>query len=193
MSKDRPQNNREAAERTAAAEDGKGFFARWMQRKTRASTGKQQKKQVADVERPMTILESDTGSVTTLAQVTDAETPPLETLDENSDVSAFFSPKVSDSLRRLALRRLFHLPAFNLTDGLDDYAEDYHGFAELGDIITADMRHQMQRLATEAQKQPHEKTSKSQAKPDSAGAPAANDTAEPRNASQTETGEAKKA
>lgn len=78
------------------------------------------------------------------------ELPPLESLQEHSDVSGFLSPEVSRDLRRLALKKLFHLPKFNITDGLDDYDEDYRNFAALGDIITADMRHHLQRAAEEA-------------------------------------------
>jgi hypothetical protein len=73
----------------------------------------------------------------------DADMPPLETLNEHSDYSGFFSSKVSEELRRLALRKLFHSPVFNVTDGLDDYAEDYTTFAKLGNIVTHDMRRMM--------------------------------------------------
>jgi CobQ-like glutamine amidotransferase family enzyme len=69
--------------------------------------------------------------------------PPVETLNEHSDYSGFFSSKVSEELRRLALRKLFHSPVFNVTDGLDDYAEDYTTFAKLGNIVTHDMRRMM--------------------------------------------------
>ncbi len=75
---------------------------------------------------------------------TDADMPPLESINENSDVSDFFSSGVSDHLRQTALRRLFHLPKFNVVDGLDDYADDFTSFAALGDIITADMRHRLE-------------------------------------------------
>lgn len=75
--------------------------------------------------------------------------PPVESLNADSNYAAFLSPNVSEELRRIALRKLFHLPHLNITDGLDDYAEDYHGFTALGDIITADMRHQMERRAEE--------------------------------------------
>lgn len=77
----------------------------------------------------------------------DAETPSIELLDEDSDYSVFFSPKVREEVRRAALRRLFQMPKFNLRDGLDDYDEDYHLFETLGNVITADMRHQIKRLA----------------------------------------------
>ncbi len=37
------------------------------------------------------------------------------------------------------------MAAFNIRDGLDDYDEDFTFFEPLGDTITADMRHQMER------------------------------------------------
>ena len=54
------------------------------------------------------------------------------------------SSGVSDKLRNLALRKLFHAPIFNIRDGLDEYDGDYTSFEKLGDIVTADMRHQME-------------------------------------------------
>jgi hypothetical protein len=75
----------------------------------------------------------------------DDDMPPLETLGQESDVSAFFSPRVSETLRRAALRRIFHQPSFNVTDGLDDYAADYRHLTPLGDIVTSDMRLQLER------------------------------------------------
>ena len=76
---------------------------------------------------------------------TDADMQPIESLQPDSDYAAFLSPKVSEKLRRMALRKLFQLPHFNICDGLDDYAEDYRNFAPLGDIVTADMRHRLER------------------------------------------------
>ena len=68
--------------------------------------------------------------------------PPLESLGEDSDYSGFLSPEVSDKLRQTALRKLFHGKAFNIVDGLDDYDDDFITALPLGDIVTADMRHQ---------------------------------------------------
>ncbi len=73
--------------------------------------------------------------------LTDADMPPLETLEFGSDFSGFLSPDVSDPVRRAALRKLFHSSELNIVDGLDDYAEDYATFSPLGAIVTADMRH----------------------------------------------------
>ena len=76
--------------------------------------------------------------------LTDADMEPVEELTENSDFSKFMSPGVSDELRNLALRKMFQVPYFNIRDGLDEYDEDYTTFEKLGDIVTADMRHQME-------------------------------------------------
>lgn len=81
--------------------------------------------------------------------LTDADMPPLESLTEDADYSGFLSAGVSAGLRRLALRKLFHSKAFNVIDGLDDYAEDFTQFAKLGNVVTQDMRH---RLAVEAER-----------------------------------------
>lgn len=76
----------------------------------------------------------------------DEDMPPIESLDENADVSAFFSPRVSGALRKQALRKLFRGPKFNVIDLLDDYIDDYRNFPPLGDIVTADMKHAAERL-----------------------------------------------
>jgi len=81
---------------------------------------------------------------------TDADMPPLESLTVDSDYSGFMSAKVSEALRRAALRKLFHSTELNVIDELDDYAEDFTTFTALGDLVTADMRH---RLEVEARKQ----------------------------------------
>lgn len=76
----------------------------------------------------------------------DDDMPAIETLGEESDFSAFMSPRVSASLRKQALRKLFRSPKFNVISELDDYIEDYRNFPALGDIVTADMKHAAARL-----------------------------------------------
>jgi hypothetical protein len=56
--------------------------------------------------------------------LTDADMPDIDSLAEDSDFTGFMSPGVSDELRNLALRKLFHAPVFNIRDGLDEYDED---------------------------------------------------------------------
>ncbi len=91
---------------------------------------------------------------------TDADMPPLDSLNQDSDYSAFLSPKVSLQLRQAALRQLFRQPKFNVETCLDDFQDDFQNFAPLGDIVTTDMRYmtkvkarreaERQRLAAEA-------------------------------------------
>jgi len=116
-----------------------GFGTRWSRRKL--ETQKQQQE---------LNNESQTESLDDKPVLTDADMPPIESLNEESDYSGFLSPEVSDGLRKQALRKLFLGSGFNVCDGLDDYDEDYTSFAKLGDIVTADMRHQME---MEARKQ----------------------------------------
>jgi hypothetical protein len=77
-------------------------------------------------------------------ELTDADMPDIESLNEDSDFSGFMSAGVSDELRNLALRKLFKAPVFNIRDGLDEYDEDYTYFEKLGDIVTCDMKHQIE-------------------------------------------------
>lgn len=76
--------------------------------------------------------------------LTDEDMPDIESLTPESDYTDFLSPGVSDALRKLALRKLFHSEAFNIRDGLDEYDGDYTQFEKLGDIVTSDMQHQVE-------------------------------------------------
>lgn len=76
----------------------------------------------------------------------DEDMPAIETLGEDSDFSAFMSPRVSAALRKQALRQLFRSPKFNVISELDDYIDDYRNFPALGDIVTSDMKHAAARL-----------------------------------------------
>ena len=76
--------------------------------------------------------------------LTDADMPDIDSLTFDSVFSDFMSPGVSEELRKLALRKLFHSDVFNIRDGLNEYDDDYTQFEKLGDIVTADMHHQME-------------------------------------------------
>jgi len=51
--------------------------------------------------------------------------PPIDQLTPESDFRPFMDPRVPEALRRVALRKLFADPHFNVQDMLDDFAEDY--------------------------------------------------------------------
>lgn len=77
----------------------------------------------------------------------DKDMPDIDTLDEESDYTGFLSSGVSEELRKVALRKLFQGSSFNICDGLDDYDEEFTSFEKLGDIVTADMRFQLEEEA----------------------------------------------
>ena len=64
-------------------------------------------------------------AVTPATQAKPPELPPVEGLNMDSDFRGFLHPKVDESLRRAALKKLFHEPHFNVMDGLDTYIDDY--------------------------------------------------------------------
>ena len=125
-----------------------GFLSRWSRRK-QAQAG--QDAAIA----PLSPTEDERQP----PALTDEDMPPLETLDENSDFSAFMSPEVSDGLRNLALRKLFHGAGFTARDGLDDYDDDFTSFVKLGDLITSDMKFRMRQVVEAEEGQATEQTS----------------------------------
>jgi len=55
----------------------------------------------------------------------DVELPSIDSLDFSSDFTRFLQPKVEESMKRAALKKLFHSGQFNAMDGLDVYIDDY--------------------------------------------------------------------
>ncbi len=106
------------------AEDLSAFVRRWSQRKQ------------AESRTPSPPAEAAPPVGPGASEAAAAEPPPdLETLSESSDVSAFLGPKVGEELRRLAFRKLFHMPKFNIRDGLDDYDDDYRAIGVVGSAL----------------------------------------------------------
>ena len=143
--KDRQSRSADPAEPPDPTARKERFIARWSRRKTSARVEEDKQPVAAGVadETSQRFVTAPTG----IAEKTDADMPPIESLDADSDYAQFLSPGVSEQLRRAALRKLFHHPRYNVMDGLDTYIADLRSFTPLGDTITADMRHQMERLA----------------------------------------------
>ena len=115
-------------------QDQQGFLQRWSRRKQDSLN---QRDETATAAPP----------AESAPLPTDEDMPPIESLTEESDFTGFLSPNVSEELRKLALRKLFHGAAFNVRDGLDDYDQDFTNFAKLGDVMTADLRYRLEREA----------------------------------------------
>lgn len=153
------EDNRSKAATEAATDtidESEPFLSRWSRRKAQAREGidpgepepTARPEPAGDVDggELRDAGESDGDSDSDPAPAPEAaELPPLESLDEDSDYSAFLAGDVAPDLQRQALRKLFHSPKFNLRDGLDDYDLDYSNPAPLGNVITAEMRHRIER------------------------------------------------
>jgi len=118
------------------------FLARWSRRKVAEEQGATQEETVA-------LQQTGTPDEEPASELTDADMPPLESLDEDSDFAPFLSTGVSDGLRQQALRILFGQSVFNITDGLNDYDEDFTEFTKLGNVITHEMKRALQRELAE--------------------------------------------
>jgi len=127
------------------------FLARWSRRKLEARTGSiDDSAEVLQTEEPQAIPPV---AAPPERELTDADMPSLDSLTADSDFTPFMSPGVSDGLRRLALRKLFSQPSFNITDGLNDYDEDFTQFAGLGNIVTHEMKRLLKREQAAAEGQ----------------------------------------
>ena len=52
--------------------------------------------------------------------------PPVDKLTPESDFTGFMHPKVDDALRRVALKKLFSDPHFNIPDPFEPYSRDFN-------------------------------------------------------------------
>lgn len=131
------------------------FLARWARRKAAVDSADGESAgadSAAAHELPAVAGDASLSAGETSAPaLTDADMPPLDSLDEGSDFSGFLSPGVSEALRRRALRKLFACAVFNNRDGLDDYDDDFRHFPPLGAHITSDMKHRMEMEAERAE------------------------------------------
>ncbi len=95
--------------KTPGQEEGEPFLSRWSRRKkeAREQSPEPARERAVDPESPA------------------PELPPIDQLTPESDFRAFFHPKVDESVRRAALKKLFSDPHFNVMDGLDTYIDDY--------------------------------------------------------------------
>ncbi len=138
--------HRGSADAPASGEREHSFLRRWSRRKSQVQARDPDRTaQDADV---AAAGEAESARVEDpRAQPTDADMPPVESLGEGSDYRGFLSSRVSASLRRAALRKLFQSPRFNVRDGLDDYDGDYTRYTPLhDDTQTAHAKFQAARL-----------------------------------------------
>ena len=130
-------------------DDELGALGRWSQRKRRAARGELLEDEPVVEERPSHSAADAAPADAGESELTDADMPPIESIDAQTDLAGFLSPKVSEALRREALRRYFHLPDVHVVDRMNEYEGDYRSFQPLGDLVPEEMK---RKLAHEAER-----------------------------------------
>jgi hypothetical protein len=80
--------------------------------------------------------------------------PPIDKLTPDSDFAAFMNPKVKDELRRLALKKLFGDPHFNVPDPFEPYSRDWTVGEPIPPELLATLNQARTLLFTEQDKKP---------------------------------------
>ena len=127
--------------------DERSFLSRWSRRKALRQEELDDEVLVGTEE---TVTKTVDSAEESPPSPTDEDMPAVESLGADDNYGDCLSPKVSEQLRKAALRKLFPGARFNIRDGLDDYDEDFTYFEPLGDIVTADMRHREEMLERKA-------------------------------------------
>lgn len=102
------------------AKETEPFLARWSRRKREGDAAEH-----APAPAPAPAPGAAKPSVATAADAPLPELPPVDQLTPESDFRPFMDARVPEALRRVALKKLFADPHFNVQDMLDDFAEDY--------------------------------------------------------------------
>lgn len=96
--------------------------------------------------------------------------PPVEKLTPESDFSGFMHPKVDEALRRVALKKLFSDPHFNLPDPFEAYSGDWTGGEPIPEEMLAALNQAQRLLFSEKKEEPADpKENAQEAKPDEPG------------------------
>jgi hypothetical protein len=85
--------------------------------------------------------------------------PPIDGLSFDSDFEAFMHAKVDERVRRMALKKLFSDPRFNVMDGLDVYIDDYSKDDPIPPGMLAQLQHARTTLfgpQTEKEREPED-------------------------------------
>jgi hypothetical protein len=80
--------------------------------------------------------------------------PPIDKLTPESDFTAFMNPKVKDELRRLALKKLFDDPHFNVPDPFEPYSRDWTVGEPISEELLATLNQARTVLFREPEKKP---------------------------------------
>lgn len=81
------------------------------------------------------------------------ELPPVDKLTHESEFSGFMHPKVEDALRRVALKKLFLDPHFNIPDPFEPYSGDWTVGEPITDEVLASLNQARTLLFSDKEKE----------------------------------------
>lgn len=151
-----------------AAEDKEAFLSRWSRLK---------REQARDAPAPAAPAPGGAQD----AEAKAPELPPVESLTPESDFAPFMHPKVAQAVRRVALKKLFADPRFNVPDLNEAYSGDWTG----GDPISEELLKSLNQARTVLYRE-EEAREKAEAARGTASAPAAAGEAAPQASGDTQ-------
>jgi hypothetical protein len=92
--------------------------------------------------------------------------PPVEKLTPESDFTGFMHPKVEDALRRVALKKLFSDPHFNVPDPFEAYSGDWTGGEAISEETLATLNQARTLLFEKEEKKPDEDAKLAEGQPE---------------------------
>ena len=95
--------------------------------------------------------------------------PPVDQLTPESDFKDFMHPKIEDALRRLALKKLFSDPHFNIPDPFEAYSGDWTGGEPIPPEMLATLEQMKAMLKTPPQETPQQISEEKKPEPDEPG------------------------
>ena len=130
--------------------DKEGLLSRWSRLKRESAASGAGDQKMSTRERAETLPDANANADKSAGATGAAESmpvlPSIDELSPDSDFQAFMDPRGDDGLRRAALKTLFRSPAFNVPDGLDEYAADYTALEKLTPAMVAGLKHAQRTL-----------------------------------------------
>jgi hypothetical protein len=83
--------------------------------------------------------------------------PPVEKLTPESDFTSYMQPKVEDTLRRAALKKLFVDPHFNIPDPFEPFSGDWRIAEEIAPEMLASLNQAKVLLFDKKEEEPKDK------------------------------------
>jgi uncharacterized protein DUF3306 len=95
--------------------------------------------------------------------------PAIDKLTPESDFTGFMHPKVEDALRRVALKKLFSDPHFNVPDPYEAYSGDWTVGEPISEEVLAGLNQARTLLFDQDEKKEEEKVTEEKPKSDERG------------------------